>query len=214
MNKHSKNAKAKEIYKQMMDDSKAFDRKKDTEFYLLTEDFLTKLNTLAALNLSAANEKEQLEALKSSRELYLNRKHRLRVQLLKHLVLQKLPEWENKKNLFKFGAGHTPKGESLLQVYDIGNLISNIEDGHYRKSLHLMIMGKDEGKTLADLEQYKPFLTVIKDDQWYSYDLRPLQEAIYKKKLKIDDTGLERIIKGNDYLIYVPNLTEMKNFGE
>ncbi|MBB2148102.1 hypothetical protein [Pedobacter gandavensis] len=213
LSKHSKNAKAKEIYKQMIGDSKAFDRKNDTQFYLLTEDFLAKLNALTALNLSA-NEKEQVEALKASRELYLNRKHVLRVQLLKHLMLQKLPEWGNKKNLFKFGSLHTPKGESISQVYDIGNFVSNLEEANYRKSLHLMIIGKDEGGKLEDLVQFKSFLTVVKDDQWYAYDLRPLHQAIYKKQLKIDDLGLDRFIKGNDYLIFIPNLTKMKNFGE
>ncbi|MBB2148101.1 hypothetical protein [Pedobacter gandavensis] len=213
LNKHSKNAKAKVIYKQMMDNSKAFDRKKNTEFYFFSKDFSEKLNALTALNLSA-NEKEQIEAIKLSQELYLNRIHRLRVQLLKHLTLQKLPEWKDKKNLFKFGAGHSPKGESLLEVYDIGNLVSNIEDGNYRKSLHVMVMGKEEGETLADLEMYKSFLTVVKDNNWYNYDLRPLKEAISKNKLKVDNLELERIIKGYDYLVYIPNLTKMKNFGE
>jgi hypothetical protein len=45
------------------------------------------MNALNALSLSA-NEKEQLAALKLSRELYLNRIHRLRIQYMKHLVLE------------------------------------------------------------------------------------------------------------------------------
>ncbi len=47
----------------------------------------------------SANEKEQLEALKLSWELYLSRIHPLRVQYMKHLVLEKLPEWKDKKNI-------------------------------------------------------------------------------------------------------------------
>lgn len=168
-------------------------QKKNTTFYLFSDDCLAKMNALSAMSLSA-NEKEQLEALKLSRELYLNRIHPLRIQYLKHLVLNKLSEWKDKKNLFKFGANHMPKGESLMEVFDVGNLVSNIEEANYRKSLHIMLIGKGEGQTLADLDQYKSFLNVVKDDNWYAYDLRPLKQAISKQKLKVEDLELERII--------------------
>lgn len=204
--KQSKHTKAKEIYKQMIANSLAYDTKNNTTFYLFSDDCLTKINALSMFNLSA-NEKEQLEALKLSRELYLNRIHRLRIQYMKNLVLEKLPEWKDKKNLFKYGANHMPKGESLMEIFDIGNLVYNLEEANYRKSLHIMIIGKEEGETLADLASYKSFLTVVKDDDWYTYDLRPLKQAISKKKLKVEDLMLERIIKGYDYLVFIPNLT-------
>jgi hypothetical protein len=206
LSKQSKNAKAKEIYKQLIANSTAYDTKNNTTFYLFSDDCLANMNALSAMDLSAS-EKEQVEALKLSRELYLSRIHPLRVQYLKHLVLEKLPEWKDKKNLFKYGANHMPKGESLMEVFDIGNLVSNIEEANYRKSLHIMLIGKEEGETLADLKQYKPFLTVVKDDNWYAYDLKPLKQAISKKKLKVEDLTLERIIKGYDYLIFIPNIT-------
>jgi hypothetical protein len=133
---------------------------------------------------------------------------------MKHLVLEKLPEWKDKKNLFKFGANHMPKGESLMEVFDIGNLVSNIEEANYRKSLHIMVMGKEEGQTLADLEEYKSFLTVVKDDNWYAYDLKPLKQAISKKKLKVEDLEMERIIKGYDYLVFIPNVTKTPKIGK
>ncbi|MCX2454231.1 hypothetical protein OQX61_23370 [Pedobacter sp. PLR] len=213
LSKQSKNAKAKEIYKQMIANSAAFDTKNNTTFYMFSDDFLAKMNALSALNLSA-NEKEQLEELKLSKELYSNRIHRLRVQYMKHLVFEKLPEWKDKKNLFKFGANHLPKGESLMEVFDIGNLVSNIEEANYRKSLHIMLIGKQKGETLADLDQFKSFLTVVKDDNWYAYDLRPLKQAISKKKLKVEDLALERIIKGYDYLVFIPELTKATDRGK
>ncbi|MBB6270044.1 hypothetical protein HDF26_000471 [Pedobacter cryoconitis] len=213
LSKQSKNAKAKEIYKQMIANSAAYDTKNNTTFYLFSDDCLAKMNALSALDLSA-NEKEQLEALKLSRELYLNRIHRLRVQYIKHLVFEKFPEWKDKKNLFKFGANHMPKGESLMEVFDIGNLVSNIEEANYRKSLHIMVIGKEEGETLADLAQYKSFLTVVKDDNWYVYDLRPLKQAISKKKLKVENLELERIIKGYDYLVFIPKITKTSKRGK
>ncbi|MCA6065954.1 hypothetical protein JI747_002115 [Chryseobacterium sp. RG1] len=213
LSKQSKNAKAKEIYKQMIANSAAYDTKNNTTFYLFSDDCLAKMNALNALNLSA-NEKEQIQALKLSRDLYLNRIHRLRIQYLKHLVLEKLPEWKDKKNLFKFGANHMPKGESLMEVFDIGNLVSNIEEANYRTSLHIMLIGKEQGKTLADLDEYKSFLTVVKDDNWYAYDLRPLKQAISKNKLKVDNLEMERIIKGYDYLIFIPNITKTPKRGK
>jgi hypothetical protein len=33
-----------------------------------------------------------------------------------------------------------------------------------------MLIGKGEGETLADLDQYRSFLTAVKDDNWYVYD--------------------------------------------
>lgn len=211
--KQSKNTKAKEIYKQMIANSAAYDTKNNTTFYLFSDDFVAKMNALSTLNLSA-NEKEQLAALQLSKELYLNRIHRLRIQYIKHLVIEKLPEWKNKKNLFKYGANHMPKGESLMEIFDLGNLVANIEEANYRKSLHIMITGKEEGETLADLDQYKAFLTVVKDDNWYAFDLRPLKQAISKKRLKVEDLTLERIIKGYDYLVYIPTLTKAQNRGK
>lgn len=211
--KQSKNTKAKEIYKQMIANSAAYDTKNNSTFYLFSDDFVAKMSALSTLNLSA-NEKEQLEALKLSKELYLNRIHGLRIQYIKHLVIEKLPEWKNKKNLFKYGANHMPKGESLMEIFDLGNLVANIEEANYRKSLHIMITGKEEGETLADLDQYKAFLTVVKDDNWYAFDLRPLKQAISKKKLKVEDLTLERIIKGYDYLVYIPTLTKVQNRGK
>ncbi|WP_316839189.1 hypothetical protein [Pedobacter gandavensis] len=213
LSKQSKNAKAKEIYKQMIANSAAYDTKNNTTFYMFSNDFQAKMNALSALNLSA-NEKEQLEALKLSKELYLNRIHPLRVQFMKHLVFEKLPEWKDKKNLFKFGANHMPKGESLMEVFDVGNLVSNIEEANYRKSLHIMLIGKQQGETLADLDQYKSFLTVVNDDNWYAYDLRPLKQAISKNKLKVADLELERIIKGYDYLVFIPEVTRFTERGK
>lgn len=211
--KQSKNAKAKEIYKQMIANSAAYDTKNNTTFYLFSDDCLAKMNTLSTMNLSA-NEKEQIEALKLSRELYLNRIHPLRIQYMKHLVIGKLSDWKDKKNLFKFGANHAPKGESLKEVFDIGNLVSNIEESNYRKSLHIMIIGKGKGETLADLDQYKSFLTVVKDDNWYVYDLRPLKQAISKQQLKVADLELERIIKGYDYFVFIPSITKTPKKGK
>jgi hypothetical protein len=40
---------------------------------------------------------------------------------------------------------------------------------------------------------------------------RPLKKSILQNKLKVDDIYLSRVIKGYDYLIYIPKVTESKD---
>ncbi|WP_426473853.1 hypothetical protein [Chryseobacterium balustinum] len=207
----SKNKKAIEVYEQMLHNSKLAASKDGMEkYYLLSEDCLQKIDSLLALKLSD-KERKQIEDLKLSREIYVKRSHPLRIQLLKNILLTQLPDWKNKKNLFKFGAVHLPKGETILtktDIYDIGNLISNIEEANHRKSLHIMLIGKGEDKN--DDTSFKSFQNVMKEEQWYCFDLRPLKKSILQNKLKIDDVYLSRVIKGYDYLIYIPKVTKSK----
>lgn len=208
----SKNKKVIEIYEQMLFNSKQLADKEGLEkYYLLSEDCLQKLDLLLMLKLSD-KERKQIEALKLSREIYTKRNHPLRIQLMKNILLNQMPDWNNKKNLFKFGSVHVPRGETILtktDIYDIGNLISNIEEANFRKSLHIMLIEKGEDDN--DNTSFKSFLNVLKDDQWYCFDLRPLKKSILQNKLKVDDIYLSRVIKGYDYLIYIPKVTESKN---
>jgi len=207
----SKNKKVIEIYGQMLHNSKLAASKEGMEkYYLLSEDCLKKIDLLLQLKVSD-KERKQIEDLKLSREIYVKRDHSLRIQLLKNILLTQLPNWKNKKNLFKFGANHLPKGETILtktDIYDIGNLISNIEEANFRKSLHIMIVGKGEDET--DNASFKSFLNVAKEEQWYCFALRPLKKSILQNKLKVDDVYLSRVIKGYDYLIYIPKVTKSK----
>jgi len=209
----SKNKKAIEIYEQMLQHSKQIASKEGLEkFYILSEDCLQKIDLLLMLKLSE-KERKEVEDLKLSREIYVKRNHPLRIQLLKNILLNQLPDWKSKKNLFKFGAVHVPKGETILtktDIYDIGNLVSNIEEGNFRKSVHIMLVGKGEDE--EDNTSFKSFLNVAKDDQWYCFDLRPLKKSILQNKLKVDDVYLSRVIKGYDYLIYIPKVTKSKEF--
>ncbi len=206
----SKSKKVIEIYEQMLHNSKLAGSKEGLEkYYLLSEDCLQKIDLLLQLKLSD-KERKEIEDLKLSREIYVKRSHPLRIQLLKNILLTQMPEWKSKKNLFKFGAVHVPKGETILtktDIYDIGNLISNIEEANYRKSLHIMLIGKGDKD---DDISFKSFLNVAKDDQWYCFDLRPLKKSILQNKLKINDIYLSRVIKGYDYLVYIPKVTKSK----
>ncbi|WP_286883532.1 MULTISPECIES: hypothetical protein [Sphingobacterium] len=205
----SKNKKAIEIYEQMLQHSKQIASKDGLEkYYILSEDCLQKIDLLLNLKISD-KERKEIEDLKLSREIYTNRNHLLRIQLLKNILMNQLPEWKSKKNLFKFGAVHAPKGETILtktDIYDIGNLVSNIEEANFRKSLHIMLIGK--GDDQDDANSFKSFLNMVKKGQWYCFDLRPLKKSILQNKLELDDVYLSRVIKGYDYLIYIPQLTK------
>jgi len=41
-----------------------------------------------------------------------------------------------------------------------------------------------------------------------------LKQAISKKKLKVEDLEMERIIKGYDYLVFIPNVTKTPKTGK
>jgi len=219
LKKLSKNEKAKSIYSTMEETSK----KNSSDIYMFTDDFQNKLTELLALDLSE-KEMEQLQALKLSREIYLESKHHLRVQWMKNQLAKELPNWKGKKNLFKFGAVHMASGESLLEIYDIGNFVNNIEDSEFRKSLHILIVGKSGYSGTPDksnptqiidenseyLKMYKPFFNLVKDEEWHLFDLSPLKKAISENNLVVDDITLSRIIKGYDYLIIVPTITPAK----
>lgn len=209
LQKQTKNKDTYAILSEMIKTSKELSLNED--IYLFTEDFLEKSTLLLKSKLSV-QEREYLEAMKVSREIYFGGNHHLRIQVMKNTLLKEIANWSNKKNLFKFGAVHTPKGESLMEIYDIGNLVSSIEDANFRNSLHIMLIGKSAGETVEDLKLYKSFLGVVTTDEWHCFDLRPLQKAISMGNLKIEDQTLLRIIKGNDYLIYIPHLTESEKF--
>jgi hypothetical protein len=130
LQQHTKNKEAKGIYKMIADSSKKyFDNfLKDsshsfagTPFYMLTDDFEKKITQLSSLQLSK-EETEIVQALKLTATIYKGQLHHLRIQLLKSELMKVYSDWNNKKNLFKYGTNHVLKGESLLTIYDIGNL--------------------------------------------------------------------------------------------
>lgn len=222
--KITSNKRAKEIYRSIEINSKnhfeAFLKDQGKPFYLYTPDFDKKLNELASLPLSQ-EEKKLVEMLKLTAKIYKSGSHHLRVQLMKNQLMATYSEWYNKKNLFKYGANHVAKGESLLEIFDIGNLVNNISDGQFGKSLHIMVIGRtgtqaspfkgfpaeaiDENN--GTLKLLKPFFIATEGMQWHCFDMHPLQEAIENGKLKIPNAQLARIIKGYDYLVVIPKVS-------
>lgn len=224
LKKTTSNKRAREIYRTIEINSKnhfdAFLKDQSKPFYLYTADFDKNINELATLPLSKA-EKQLIEMLKLTQKIYKSGSHQLRVQLMKNQLMATYDKWYNKKNLFKYGANHVAKGESLLEIFDTGNLVNNIADSQFGKSLHIMIIGRtgtqaspfkgfpaeaiDENS--GTLKLLQPFFRATEGKQWHCFDMRPLQEAIENRKLIVANIKLARIIKGYDYLVVIPKVS-------
>ena len=227
LQKNTKNPRAKKIYQLMASNSKLyfdnFLKDQSRPFYLLTEDFEKNINELASLPLSK-REIKIIDALRLSAKIYKSQSHHLRIQLMKNQLMNKYAEWNGKRNLFKYGANHMAKGESFLDVYDIGNLVSSIDDSNYQSSLHLMILGISgtqaspfEGYPAEKIDQnaellttLKPITKIVDGENWCCFDLLPFKNKLMSGKLKVNDVRLERIIKGYDFLVIIPKVTASK----
>jgi len=220
------NKKARQIYQQMMDSTgrhfKRFQNNRASPLYFTEPEFGDKLHQLEKLHLSE-REQQVLRDMKISREIYDENNHAKRIGLIKRILFDSLETWRESNNLFKYGAVHMPRGESLLQVYDVGNLVANVSDAQFSDSYHIMIFGKRGMKgapfvhypnTRVDaskgmLSNMAPFFEAMKDDSdgWYVLDIRPLRKALNEKQLKVDNRFLKRIIKGYDTVVIIPEVT-------
>jgi hypothetical protein len=223
----TKNIKAKKIYANIGDSSKiyfeAFLKDHNRPFYLLTDNFQKQLTELSLLDLSK-EEKEIIEAFKISAKIYKEQNHHLRIQLMKDHLMKEYPGWSEKKNLFKFGGIHLAKGESLMKIYDIGNLVNNIADSKFKSSLNILVLEKsgtlgvplkgfpeqpvDENS--SNLKSLKPIFKAVNGEQWHCFDLISLREALESDKIIVKDKTLSRIIKGYDLLVIIPTVTPAK----
>lgn len=224
LSQKTKNNRAKEIYKDIAENSRIsfsrFLKERKGDFYLLTDNFQKQIMELLSLNLRK-EKREIVLALQLTATIYKEQSHHLRIQLMKNNLMNVYQEWKDKKNLFKFGANHLPKGESLLKIYDLGNLVYNIADSQFKKSMHIMIVGKsgmqsspfkgfeeqlvDENR--ESLKSLKPLFKAVSTDDWHCFDLLPIRTAVEKGTIKVDDMELYRVIMGYDYVVIIPKVT-------
>jgi hypothetical protein len=223
----TKNKEAKKIYEEIESNSKTyfddFLLNQKNPFYIFTDDFEKKTQELLKLKISK-KEIEIVEAMRLSSRIYKNSYHHLRVQYMKNQLMNNYDYLGNKKNLFKFGAYHLPKGESILEIFDIGNLVNNIADSKFKTSLHILIIDKSGtlGSPFKDfpeqkvdiqgdfIKSFKPFFEVVNGTDWSCFDMIPFRNALNEDKIKITDNDLKRVIKGYDLVIIIPVVTASK----
>jgi len=231
LQKTTKSPEAKKIYKIIEDSSKVYFDKflkskgspEGFPFYFFTNEFQKNLTDLSALKLSR-EEISVIESMRLSAKIYQEQSHHLRIQLMKNELMKVYPEWDDKKNLFKYGANHLAKGESLLKIYDIGNVVNNIADSKFKNSLHIMIVGKSgsQGSPFKDFPEQKitendnyvkpliPLLKTVNGEDWHCFNMAPLREALEQNKIVVNDVELSRIIEGYDFVIVIPTVTASK----
>ncbi|MEL6561599.1 MAG: hypothetical protein AAFQ94_25650 [Bacteroidota bacterium] len=219
----TKSKEAKAIYADIIQKSaEHFERfkKQQGSPYFFTDEFMNNLNKLEGLPLSDF-EKSVISDLKLSRKIYTTQDHYLRIQLMKNNVLKHYEELVTGKSLFKYGGIHSGKGESLLGGYDIGNLVSNLADGNFQSSLHIMIIGKSgmQGvpfKGLSpqpvnpnskNLKFLKSFFDETKGSDWALFDLQQISKGVKKNKIAIEGNSLQNMLAGYDYLVVIPEVT-------
>lgn len=224
LQKTTKSKRAREIYESIKNNSKTyfanFLKDQSKPFYLLTPEFEKTLDELSALKLSE-HEVKIIQAMRLSAKIYKSQSHHLRVQLMKNQLMQVYTQWQDKKNLYKYGANHVAKDEGLMDTYDIGNLVSNIEDSKFSSSYHIIVLGVSgtqaspfkgfpSEKVDANsgvLKSLAPLLKAVEGNNWHYIDLKPLRSAIESGKLLVKNDKLLRIIKGYDAFVVIPEVT-------
>ena len=134
-----------------------------------------------------------------------------------------------KKVLYKFGAYHVGKSESVLGRHDVGNFISNIAEAEGASSYHIMVVGK-KGKMnsfyltegmesmsydISDKESPLHALLPLADlvgKKWVYIDLKPLKKSMRKGKLIIGNHFLEKTIDGYDGIVIIPETTASRAY--
>ena len=161
--------------------------------------------------------------------------HQARLNLMKRNLLRELRPYQTAtslatpKMLFKFGGLHLARGASPIgygEFYDVGNMVQNLADVQDKKSVHILILGKQGTKaaglnplfpaknvntyTEADYDADIPvklFTDQVSGPAWSVFDLRPLRTAFTDGKLLVANRALEHTIMGYDYLIIIPETT-------
>lgn len=220
----STSAPAKELYQTIETQSKtSFEEfaagKGEPHFF--TDNFSKQLEKLEALDLSDT-EKAGIQAMKLSQKIYAERNHRLRIQLMKHNLMQKLDRIQMGKNLYKYGAIHAGKGESLLGGFDIGNVVHNIAEAQFESSLHIMIVGKngmqggsfkgDPSKKLnpekGPLQSLMPFFDAVEgEEDWYVFDTSRILKAAKKQNIELESKTMRILLANYDYLVIIPKVS-------
>ncbi len=125
------------------------------------------------------------------------------------------------KVIFKFGATHTYRGLSYYQIFDVGNLASELAAMNGLESLHIHFSGL-QGKANAGLQGTQSFdakkdghpilWEAIKEKAeatyWIMVDMRPLREKFGRKTLK----PIKSEVFNYDFWIFVPQATAVTNF--
>ena len=210
----------KALYKVMRDSSEAANNRffadHSKKYFLATPFFRESINQLSRFGMKE-DESKLIDAITRSADIYSTGNHRNRIKLMQSNLMDNYPETlKGKKNIFKFGANHTIRGESYIPVYDIGTTAHILAQAENGDSYHMLILPKAGnqagflgGSNPIDYndefyKSLKPLLDKASDTAWTSIDLENVRNVARKQKHTIQNPFLEKTIKGYDVLIVIP----------
>lgn len=216
-------AKNKKLYESMRDSSEVannnFFADQGKPFFMITPYFTKAMAKLDKLSMKP-DELALTEAIIRSAGIYNTGSHRERIKLMQQHLMALYPNTlKGKKNLFKFGANHTMKGESYIPVYDIGTTAHIMAQAENQDSYHVLVLPKSgeqagfiSGKNAIDLSDgifaaLKPLLDKASATEWTTFDLEVVRAAIRKHRFPVTDKMLEKTINGYDALVVIPVAT-------
>ena len=222
---------AKSLAKQS---DEAFQEAARTGNYELLFIFAAKAEIFDELRVLLSNESQEAKRIASNIEISWKIYNRIdqatyhtRIGEMKSAFLNYYFDNQGKSDrrlLYKFGAYHVSKAESLIGGHDVGNLVANIAHAEGKKSYHLMIVGKKGGmNTFLPTEEMSEVTYAIEDEtsplhaltpfaqhineRWGFFDLRAIRSQVRQSKVDMGNTFLERLIKGYDGLVIIPETT-------
>ncbi|MEM9821298.1 MAG: hypothetical protein AAF985_09510 [Bacteroidota bacterium] len=131
------------------------------------------------------------------------------------------------KVMFKLGANHTYRGANALNVFDIGNFVSELASQMNKKSFHLYILSKrgtvnaHTPFSASEADKQKPYnapdyfsemdvsslLVASPDTTWSVVNLLPIRKALFNRSLKDVDPGLAKLIWSYDAILVIPEVS-------
>jgi hypothetical protein len=209
--------------------TQAFEKRSSEEWVMVKQSQAAIDSLLAITKNESPAARQMAQDYAASYAIYQSGSHQARLGLMKRNLLRELPPGEAApRMLFKFGAYHMARGLSPApfgEFYDVGNLVQNLADAQGKKSLHVLVVGKQGTEargtnpnfpdkntatyTAADKPKYQQFLALSTGPAWSVFDLRPARRAITASKLQVSE-ALRRYILGYDYLVVIPETTASK----
>jgi len=200
-------------------------------FYSATPDDFARLRAALNEDPEANRLLDELEQSWMIYHLYFTGKgyasNKMRAEMMKRHFWSYYQQARTEKKLpkvvFKFGANHMYRGANGLNVFDIGNFVSELASREGTASCHLYVIGKrgfqnaytpfadesakqqayDPGKYL-DRMDVRTVLDLTGEEQWSLFDLRPLRSMLFNGELKNLDPALEKVIWSYDAFVVIP----------
>ena len=138
------------------------------------------------------------------------------------------------KIMFKFGSNHMYRGANALNVFDIGNFISEMASQMNTESFHLYVLGRKGNQNAYnpfsqdEADKQKPYdaskyldnvdvstvLSATSETDWSVIDLRPIRKALFNHFIKNVNPGLEKLIWSYDAILVIPEVSASTFFNE